>query len=81
MDEKRLGLRQRVYRAAHIVFNERRAAIDCVVHDVSERGARLRVATPVGIPGEFDLAFDHDGTVRPCHVVWRKEKQIGIAFR
>jgi hypothetical protein len=38
------------------------------------RGARR----PIGIPKRFTLTAD--GLRQPCHVIWRKEKRIGIAF-
>jgi hypothetical protein len=38
------------------------------------------VASALGIPEKFDVIFDADQSVRPCRVVWHKEKQIGIEF-
>jgi hypothetical protein len=35
---------------------------------------------PVGIPEHFSLVLPADGLRMSCHVVWRKEKRIGIAF-
>jgi hypothetical protein len=47
---------------------------------MSNAGAALDVAGPVGIPDRFGLVVPADGRRLPCHVVWRKEKQIVIAF-
>jgi hypothetical protein len=79
MDDTQL-LGQRVYKAAKIVFNDRRAAIDCVVRNLSDRGALLQVASPLGIPQSFDLVCG-DTIAQPCHVLWCKEKQIAVEFR
>ena len=38
----------------------------------------IDVTSPVGIPDHFTLIAD--GSHLPCHVIWRKEKRIGIAF-
>jgi hypothetical protein len=33
-----------------------------------------------GIPAKFLLVIPGDGLHLPCHVVWRKEYRIGVAF-
>ena len=40
----------------------------------------MAVGSPVGIPDDFELFIPIDNFKRSCHVVWRKEKQIGVAF-
>jgi hypothetical protein len=57
------------------------AVIDCLVRNVSESGALLQVVSPLGIPSSFDLSIDGERTPRPCRVMWRKERQIGVAFQ
>jgi hypothetical protein len=32
------------------------------------------------IPDRFDLISKADGTHTPCHVIWRDEERIGVAF-
>ena len=32
------------------------------------------------IPENFTLVFQADGVSIPCHIVWRKEEHIGVAF-
>jgi len=79
MSEKRAKQRQRVLKSAKIRLN-RGGIIDCTIRDISEGGARLRVASPLGIPEFVELVFG-DETARPCRVVWRKEAQIGVEFQ
>jgi hypothetical protein len=55
-------------------------AIDCTVRNRSETGAALDVTSPLGIPEHFTLVVPADGSHLPCHVVWRKEKRIGVKF-
>ena len=81
MAKHRMDLRKRTYKAARISFNKRSATIDCVVKNLSAQGACLQVASPIGIPEFFDLVFDSDDSIRPCQVVWRNLKQIGVEFR
>jgi PilZ domain len=75
-DEHRIAARHRVLKGARIHFGG--GAIDCTVRNISDTGAALEVTSPLGIPTEFVLVTE-DGQ-RPCRVVWRREKRIGITF-
>jgi hypothetical protein len=55
-------------------------AINCLVRYMTISGAALDVADPHDIPERFNLVFKADGTHIPCHVVWRQEERIGVAF-
>jgi hypothetical protein len=55
-------------------------AIDCTVRNLSETGAALEVTTPVGIPERFTLVIEADQRQVQCHLVWRKERRIGVLF-
>jgi hypothetical protein len=78
MDCHRIAPRHRVLKTGSIQFGG--GAIDCTVGNVSETGAALEVVTPLFIPDRFTLFVPSDQVKRPCHIVWRKEKRIGIAF-
>ena len=77
-DEHREAPRHRVLKAGTIEFGG--GAIDCTARNLSASGAALDVVSPVGIPERFNLIVPADGIQKPCRVVWRKEKRIGIAF-
>jgi hypothetical protein len=36
--------------------------------------------SPLFIPDRFTLIVPTDQLKRRCHIVWRKQKRIGIAF-
>jgi len=78
MDDKRAVSRHRVLKTATIEFGG--GAIDCTVRNISGIGAALDVTTPIGIPQQFVLALSADGSRKPCRIIWRKEKRIGVAF-
>jgi hypothetical protein len=78
--ERRRRPRARTLKTAHILFNEHRSAIDCTVRNLSPVGACLTVESALGIPERFDVMFDSDKSIRPCRVVWHKEKQLGVEF-
>jgi len=48
--------------------------------NISETGAALEINSPLWFPDRFTLSITSDGLRRPCHIVWRKEKRIGVAF-
>ena len=54
--------------------------INCLIRDISISGAALEVTNTHDIPERFNLVFKADGTHIPCHVVWRREERIGVAF-
>jgi hypothetical protein len=78
MNDNRRVARRRVLKGAKIAFG-RAGIIDVTMRNISDRGACLRVASPVGIPDTFNLVMV-DGQIRPCRLVWRKEKEIGVEF-
>jgi PilZ domain len=76
MDERRATFRDRVLKPGTIEFGG--GAITCMVRNASTIGAALDVASPVRIPEHFTLVAD--GSHRPCQIIWRKRKRIGIEF-
>jgi hypothetical protein len=75
-DDKRTTPRHRVLKAATISFGG--GAISCTVRNLSVSGASLEVASPIGIPGSIVLELE--GSRRPCRVIWRTERRIGVRF-
>jgi PilZ domain-containing protein len=78
MVETRIAPRHRVLKAAKIDCGG--ATIDCTVRDLSTTGAALEVPVKMDIPAKFILVVPGDGLHLPCHVVWRREFRIGVAF-
>lgn len=78
MDETRTAPRRRMLKAGTIEFGG--GAIDCTVRNIPETGAALDVVTPLFIPDRFTLFVPTEHLKRPCQIVWRKEKRIGVTF-
>jgi hypothetical protein len=78
VEEKRTASRHRVLKAGNILFGG--GAIDCTVRNLSQTGAALDVASPMGIPENIKLLIPADGKQFDCRVVWRKERRIGVMF-
>lgn len=79
MSEHRQSQRHRTLKAGIISF-DRAAGIDCTVRNISETGALLEIESPVGIPNDFILVISKDDVKRPCHVMWRSARRIGVRF-
>jgi hypothetical protein len=78
MTPPRTAQRRRVLKAGSIQFGG--GAIDCTVRNLSPSGAALEVVTPLFIPERFTLAVQADELKRPCRIVWRKQRRIGVSF-
>jgi hypothetical protein len=79
LESNRASSRHRVLKAGSIEFNG--GTIDCVVRNVSDTGAALEVASPLGIPQAFNLVITGNRNIYRCEVKWRTETRIGVAFR
>jgi hypothetical protein len=78
MEERRGTPRQRVFKAGSIEFDG--SDIDCTIRNISPAGAALDVASPVGIPHEVTLNVLTRKMRQHCYIIWRKERQVGVAF-
>jgi hypothetical protein len=79
MQERRKLTRHRTFKAGSIAFN-RAGGIDCRVRNLSNIGACLEVASQIGIPDEFILVVESEHLKQHCHVVWRMDARLGVAF-
>lgn len=79
LDERRRSERRRVLRRGRIVFRNGYGAIDCVVLDVSDGGARLRAPAALMIPDLFRLSVD-DGSSHDVAVCYRGAGVAGVRF-
>jgi hypothetical protein len=80
MEERRRVSRCRTLKSGKIVVRAHRSVIDCMVRNLSAKGALLVVAGLAGIPENFDLLLEATGEQHPCRVVWRGEDRLGVAF-
>jgi hypothetical protein len=78
MEERRAKPRKRLLKAGTIEFDG--GSIDCTIRNMSSLGASLDVASPVGIPHQITLNIVSLRERQSCHIVWRKERRIGVVF-
>lgn len=78
-EERRTTPRHRVLKGGRIVINDGFSTFQCTVRNFSEAGARLRVASIIGIPDTFELIMD-DGRQFACAAIWKTEFELGVRF-
>jgi hypothetical protein len=79
MEERRKKRRQRSIKGGKIVFNRQLSVVDCTVRNLSNEGACLVMASPVGLPNTFELLIP-DNFKRNCRAIWKSSDKIGVAF-
>ena len=79
MSEHRSAFRFRTHRLAKIYPNSGRA-VECIVRDLSTRGARLEVAVPEQVPEFFFLIIQGMSDRFQCHAVWKNGNMIGVEY-
>ena len=79
-EEHRHTARHRVLKGGRIVFNHGNSTIACTIRDLSATGAKLKVASSIGVPDEFTLVFDDGSTSSNCVVRRRTPDTVGVEF-
>lgn len=80
MDNHRASSRNRTLLPARIEFYDGAIKLDCVVKDLSETGARIRVSESVSIPESFRLYLPKTDRWFDAQLKWRRADLIGVAF-
>ena len=80
MAERRHSARQKSFLRGCVYFNKRRNAIDCLIRDISDAGARIIFSDTVSIPDAVDLHIPQKEQTVRAHVQWRHGDEVGLAF-
>jgi hypothetical protein len=78
--ERRLLPRHKTLLAGSIHFTDKQSVLDCLVRELGEDGARLRLPSTFGVPEVFDLDIPQLQLSRRCRVAWSTMQEIGVAF-
>ncbi|MBN9580057.1 MAG: PilZ domain-containing protein [Afipia sp.] len=81
VQERRAKQRTQVMKKALMFFDGQRDVFTCVVHNLTNEGAKIELNGPRVLPLDFNLSFDNFRTVRSCNVIWRENELVGIRFR
>lgn len=63
-----------------VIFGFGQSTLDCVVKRLTQNGAVLQLESGLGVPNQFQLSIPRERLVRPCRLVWRSDRQIGVTF-
>lgn len=80
MEERRTAQRLRTYLEGRVAFHSRCSRLECLVRNMSPNGAHLIFPRPPVIPDVFNLTIPQTGEDRRARIIWRSEKEAGIAF-
>jgi hypothetical protein len=76
--ERRSSFRYRTSRSAKILSSE--GIMDCLVRDLSARGARIEITDAKSLPEKFILKIQGMSERHRCRVAWRTKNMIGIEY-
>lgn len=54
--------------------------VRCRVVDYSDAGARIEVASPGQLPGQFLMYINDLRDRRKCELAWQRDQTMGLAF-
>jgi hypothetical protein len=78
--ERRTFGRQRSVMRGRIFYDKRSLTADCLVRDVSDKGARLELSENVVIPDVIELYIPKKEETRHARVQWRHENEVGVSY-
>ena len=80
MAERRNATRNRSFLRGCLYFNKRRSAVDCLIRDISDVGARVVFSDTVAVPDAVELYIPQKEQTLRAHVQWRHGEELGLAF-
>jgi len=80
MVEKRANRRQKTLLHGYVYFDDGPCALECVVREVSETGARLRFELPLAPVEAFELDIPLRGQKLRAEVKWQRGNEVGVVF-
>src|SRR6516165_6512357 len=86
--ERRKSPRQRSFLHGFVRLGDQNYSLDCVVRDVSETGAKLRLKFPISLAalasferGHVELHIPEKQKIIQASVVWVDNFEMGVSFR
>ncbi len=81
MEERRSinAHRRRTLKKGRVVLSDS-TVMDCIVRDLTDTGARLEFAGPVGLPPDFRLLVIGSNGLVPSALSWQRGLLAGVHF-
>jgi PilZ domain len=77
---RRSGARARSLLSGKLVIDGGRISFDCVIRNMSSRGARVELAPSIELPATVGLLIVREGLLCDAKVVWRRNGETGLTF-
>jgi hypothetical protein len=78
--ERRKTIRKPSYLGGRVAFNHLYASTDCLIRNISSLGCRLSFPDTTALPSNFVLSIPSRSQSLNARIVWRNEKEAGVAF-
>lgn len=78
--DHRRASRQRTLKGGRVVYGNFSLSCECLIRNMSDTGARLRIDRSIGIPSEFYLLIPAELRIAKAKMMWQKGDEIGIEF-
>jgi hypothetical protein len=72
--------RPRVLNGGKLVLNDGKGVIDCVVRDMNEKGAKVRLTDATVLPENVELLVSKNQMLYPAEVRWNRNSEAGLQF-
>lgn len=77
---ERLKIRRKALAGGRLIYHGGSATVECVVRDISEGGARLRIEGTAPIPERFELVVPSRNLRMRARTVWVRDNERGVEF-
>jgi hypothetical protein len=81
MQDRRQSVRDKVLYGGVAEINQSGSTMDCVVRNISERGACIEFDQAAKVPEEMNLTISRKGRSFLARLIWRQANKVGLAFR
>ena len=81
MQDRREGVREKVFLGGVAEISERGRTMDCVVRNFSDNGACVEFDSAAKLPEEINLTVARKGRSFLARMIWRQANRVGLAFR
>ena len=81
MRDRRESVRGKVIYGGVAEINREGSSMDCVVRNISERGACVELNSAARLPEQVTLRIARKGRAYLARLIWRQANRVGLAFR
>ena len=81
MQDRRHGVRDKVFMGGVAEINDSGSTMDCVVRNFNERGACVETGAGARLPEEVKLTIVRKGRSFLAGIIWREANRLGLAFQ